>query len=226
MLLKSEQSLLNRLHANGVFLIDMTKGFEFSAHEKKRNAERSPLKVNLRPAPDGNLTKELTADIAQAIFDAVQKVRIPYDAISGIPRAGVPLAKEFKRIHEQVHRQELPYVCLRKEILKSGNRSFKVAIENRASQRGQKYHVLLIDDLVTEAVNKLKAKKALERAGHDVIGIGVYLDWERGGYSQLTQSGLKVAVAMRISKALRNLRDSERISKEVFESVEKFRTAD
>ena len=88
----------------------LTNGpFDFKFHEKHPNAPHSPIKVNLRPPPRGNLTDELTEQIGNALYQLSCESQIHYDCVVGVPKAGDPLAEAFAGL------ASVPLLSLKKE---------------------------------------------------------------------------------------------------------------
>ena len=69
--------------------------FLFKLHEENPKAPRSPIKLNLRFPPKGNLTQESVEDIAAALYQLACQHQLQYDCVVGVPRAGEPFAKVF-----------------------------------------------------------------------------------------------------------------------------------
>lgn len=166
--------------------IDFAQEGEFALklHEKAPEAPLSPIYINLR-----NLPEDVLGKVGKAIVN-VPNLRVP-DWFTGIPQAGVALAKAF------CQSRGMPYIDILEKEEREGNRR----IIPRGDEMGEG-RVLIIDDVVTKADTKLEAIKAVESLGFDEVDIVVLVDCEQGGKEQLEKAGYRLSSVFTMSKML------------------------
>ncbi len=209
----------------GAFKVDTEKGFKLSLHDKYPDAPLSPFYLNLRtdknPKP-GPLTDELVRGIAIEIVQAVQAMRIQFDAIAGIPNAGRPFAQAAEHYLQEI-RKPVAHISLTKHAAKDGTRRLTVHTDYSATNGNMaRKRVLIVDDLVTSQTMKEMAAQTLMRAGHTVVGVGVYLDRSKGGIRQLHVPAVPLASAVTIQAMLEVYRDQRLISASDFAHVKRY----
>jgi len=197
MLLKRTQGFLRELHRIGAVKIDTKDRFRLALHDTNPKAPLSPFYINLR-TPDnkeGPLQQTHVETIASELVAVASRLKMKYDAVAGIPRAGTPFAEAIVR----GERQGYPYISLKKV---GRGRDMRVDSPPASGSDGRRLRVLLVDDLITGADTKWNAIKALRDANHEVSGIAVYLDREQGGAQNLIDSGIPLASVVKFSEVL------------------------
>lgn len=187
-LTRSEQ-LADRLFERGAIKFG---AFKLKLHEKKPDAPLSPIYITLRKPPDGPLTDEDIEAIGQELFAIVQKRKILFDLVAGIPRAGEPLAEVVSRFSGR------PLIKLGKKI-EGGTRKIDSVVGGEY-QPGQL--VLLVDDLITQADTKKEAIEVCENVQLVVAGVVVLVDREQGGTEELGKAGYILHAAFPLSVLL------------------------
>jgi uridine monophosphate synthetase len=174
--------------------------FRLKLHEKQPDAPLSPIYLNLRvpdnPKP-GPLDSETVDKIGAHLYGTASRAGVKYDAVAGIPNAGEPLAQAFSR--HSVSRKPIPLLQLVKEEGPAG-RKITCVKEHPGVVLGN--HVLLIDDLITEADTKKEAIQALRDKGFEVDTLLVLVDREQGGAEQLRAIGCETYAAFTLSDLL------------------------
>lgn len=177
-----EWTSIERTVADGIFHVGAVKfgAFKLKLHEKNPEAPLSPIYVTLRvPENGGPLSSVNVEMIGQALYDLVQKEKVIFDIVAGIPRAGEPFAEVISRLSGR------PLLRLGKKV-EEGSRKIDSIIEGEY-QSGQT--VLLVDDLITQADTKKEAIEVCEKAGLVVSGLIVLVDREQGGSEELRKAG-------------------------------------
>lgn len=160
--------------------------FALKSHETNIEAPLSPVYINLR-----NLPEEVLDQIG-VVFAEMDEGEKP-DVCTGIPKAGVPLAKSYSQ-HTGV-----PLIdVFGKEESADGTR--KIIGKKGVAGDGKKLRI--VDDLVTKADTKVEAAKAAESLGFKVLDITILTDRQQGGIDQLKNMGYKVRVAFTVSQLL------------------------
>ncbi|HUW72187.1 MAG TPA: phosphoribosyltransferase family protein [Candidatus Humimicrobiaceae bacterium] len=173
---------IERTVADGIFHIGAVKfgAFKLKLHEKNPEAPLSPIYLTLRvPENKGPLSSENVEMIGQVLYDLVQRKKILFDVVAGIPRAGEPFAKMIARLSGR------PLIKLGKKE-EGGARKIDSVVSG-GYQSGQL--VLLVDDLITQADTKKEAIAVCEEAGLTVAAIVVLVDREQGGSEELRKAG-------------------------------------
>lgn len=233
MLPKASQRVLDRLFDIGAIQIDTTKGFKLAKHEENPNLPRSPYFYNFRKKDDsksgpkanqksGPLENADIEMLAAEILLAVTRAKIDFDAIAGVPHAGVPFAKAIIKILAQQGRK-IPYVPIEKRE--------RVTTRYIALHKWDRWNgavsaaprVLIIDDLITSKTMKSRVIHVLKEANYRIAGVGIYMDREEGGAKALAQEGVRCAAAMTTTKALKYYVDSGRITASDAEIIDKYR---
>jgi len=130
--------------------------FKLKMHEKYPRAPRSPIYLNLRIPPKGELTDDLVSEIGKQLFDLVDSENLCYQRVVGLPKAGNPLAEAFIIASDGILLpEELLY--LEKEETETVRRILP-DIEG-VFQDGE--IILVLDDLITGADTKIEGIEAL-----------------------------------------------------------------
>lgn len=152
--------------------------FELKHHEIRPMAERSPSKINLRAREYGGpLVPDAIKAIAAEMFKLIQKKKIKFDLVAGVPQAGEPFAEEIARLSGK------RLLKLKKETSGGGRKI--TGVEQGTFSFGQ--IVLLIDDVITFGGSKKEAILALRIAGLTVFDLIVFIDREQGGVRELKE---------------------------------------
>ena len=192
--MNKEWTSIERAVADGIFHVGAVKfgAFKLKLHEKNPDAPLSPIYVTLRKPPDGPLTDENVEAIGQELYDLVQRKKILFDIVSGIPRAGEPFAVVIARLSGK------PLLKLGKKE-EGGTRKID-SVVSEGCRPGQL--VLLVDDLITKADTKKEAIAVCEEAGLVVAGLVVLVDREQGGSDELREDGYSLYAAFPLSELL------------------------
>lgn len=188
--------------------------FPLKMHEKYPDAPLSPIYLNLRVPPKGNLSGEIIDEIGQLLWDIVLEERLVFQIVVGIPKAGNPMAKAFVKASADI----LAYdrlIFLEKEETETGRRILPII----SGDYFQKDIVVIIDDLITRADTKIETAEALrsnELIARDCI---VLVDRQQGGKEQLAEHGIKLHSVFTMSELLDIYVEAGLISEETKEEV-------
>ena len=130
------------------------------------------------------LTAEGHALVGELMFRALEDLP-ECDAVGGVELGGCPLASAVSLVSHQRGR-DLPALYVRKERKDHG--SAKLVEGDKALRPGLR--VVLLEDVITTGGSSLKAVKALESAGAEVVGIVAVVDRQEGGADTIRQAGL------------------------------------
>jgi orotate phosphoribosyltransferase len=186
---------VEKMVATGIFDVGAIKfgAFKLKLHEKNPEAPLSPIYLNLRvPGNGGPLSPENVQTISYALYDLIEREKIGFDLIAGIPRAGEPFAEVISEISGK------PLLKLGKK--EEGGLRKVDSIIGGAYQLGQR--ILLIDDLITQADTKKEAIKVCEEAGLIVVALVVLVDREQGGLKELREAGYQILAVFPVSELL------------------------
>lgn len=176
--------------------------FVFKLHESRPDALLSPVKVNFRNLPD-----ILVNHIAQ-VLAAVSLDKKP-DFCAGIPNAGTALAKEYAKL------TGIPWLDLFRKKETENSRSvepYPLAPIGNSSK-----HVLIIDDVVTEAGSKLEGAQVTKELGYQIAGVLVLIDREEAGRQILAEHGYLLDSAFSLRAALQYYWESGRITTDQYQ---------
>ena len=193
--MNKEWTLIERTVADGIFHIGAVRfgAFKLKPHEKNPEAPLSPIYITLRvPENGGPLSPANVEMISQAIYDLVQRNKILFDVVAGIPRAGEPFAEVIVRLSGK------PLLRLGKKVEEDSRKIDSIV--GGEYQPGQL--VLLVDDLITQADTKKEAIAVCEEAELVVAGIAVLVDREQGGSDELREDGYSFYAVFPLSKLL------------------------
>lgn len=176
--------------------------FALKLHETKPDAPLSPIYINLRNLPETVLNRV-------GVVLSEMRTEVKPDVISGIPKAGTPLADTYSR------RSGIPQVDIfAKEETPEGR---KIIAKKTGKSSGQKLR--LIDDLATKGDTKLEAVKAAQETGYEVIDILVLVDRQQGGIEQVQKAGYIMRAAFTLDDLLGYGLRTGKISKEQYDKV-------
>lgn len=193
--MSKEWTSMERTVADGIFHVGAIKfgAFKLKLHEKKPEAPLSPIYVTLRtPENGGPLTLGNVEMIGQTLYDLVQRDKLLFDVVAGIPRAGEPFAAVISRLSGR------PLLRLGKKVEESSRKIDSII--GGEYQSGQL--VLLVDDLITQADTKKEAIAVCEKAELVVAGLVVLVDREQGGSEELRKAGYSLYVVFPLSELL------------------------
>ena len=206
--------LILRLFEAGVVKIDTQKGFKLKLHETKPDAPLSPIFLNIRtpknPKP-GPLDNELVDLIGVLLWQHTHENHIVYDAIAGLPNAGVPLAEAFRKAALKDGRN-IPLMRLGKIEVGEGMRKVEGIMDDAKVPRGKT--VLLIDDLITEAHTTEEGVNTMRVNGYNVVDVLVVVDRQQGGKEYLKKRMVGLWRLLTLPRVIRFLAKEGKISKE------------
>jgi orotate phosphoribosyltransferase len=191
------------------------RGFKLKLHEKNPGAPLSPIYFNLRtpnnPKP-GPLTEYLVEMAIHCMRFAIHEKNLSFDAVSGVPRAGDPLADALARL------MRVPVIPLEK--------SEQGGIRKIASLKGiapaSVKKAVVIDDLVTKADSKIEAIEVLRDSGIEVTDVIVLLDREQGGHEELRGCGCTLHSVFTISELLDLYVSAEKMQPELRSHIQSY----
>lgn len=152
--------------------------FVLKLHEKNPDAPLSPYYVNLRNLPD-LLNRQIAVVLKELDSD------LQTDFVTGIPQAGIPLAKAYSELTGVVYRD-----IFEKEVTPEGRKIIPGTTEDLKRKMG-----IVVDDLVTQGGSKVEMIDAARQLEVE-IAIRVLVDREQGGLDQIRKSGYDIKAAM------------------------------
>lgn len=174
--------------------------FALKLHEKDPGAPLSPYYINQRELPE-EVYRQIGIVLAESDTNGKP------DVITGIPKAGTPIAKAYTKI------AGVQYVDIfDKELTGTGRR-----IVGKARADNKKLRLRIADDLVTGADTKFEAISAAEEMGFEVEEIRVIIDREQGGKGELEKRGYKLEAAFTVTQLLDYYLRTGRITKEQYD---------
>lgn len=155
--------------------------FKLKMHEKHPDAPLSPIYVNLRRHPKGQLTPEMSFVLAWHLTRLALE-RAAFDCVKGRV-VGIPTAAEL----------------LATDFLRAGGLDLKLQLRMQKDESGEgrkitstlldpfepKQICLLLDDVITGADSKVEAVEGLRENGLIVTHCLVVIDREQGGQDGL-----------------------------------------
>jgi orotidine-5'-phosphate decarboxylase len=173
--------------------------FALKLHEKDPGAPLSPYYINQRELPD-EVYRQIGIVLTESDTDGKP------DAVTGIPKAGTPIAKAYAEA------AGVQYIDIfDKELTENGRRIVgKDGVDNK------KLRLRIGDDLVTGADTKFEAIDAAEKMGFEVEEIRVIIDREQGGKEELEKRGYKLKAAFTVSQLLNYYLRTGKITKEKY----------
>lgn len=181
--------------------------FALKLHEKKPDAPLSPIYINLRNLPTGLLSK-----IGQAMSEQRVTEERP-DFCVGIPSAGIPLADHFSNAS---------HIPTENIFEKSDTGSQRRIVPAKNAKMGFGRKLYLIDDLVTGADTKLEAIKVAEELDWKIVGIGVLVDREQGGVTQLKEAGYHTNAVFTLLQLLGYYHRTEKIDTAKYQEAKNY----
>lgn len=195
------------------------KGYTLKLHEKNPNAPLSPFYIMLRtpdnPKP-GPFTPGVIRAIGQQLYEYAESIDLEYDCVAGIPNAGDPIAEAF---YASIPSEKGIRLIKLGKVAGGNGRRIKGIVEGKHSPGD---HVLLIDDLVTQADTKKEAAAEVKNEGLIVAAILVLVDREQGGATDLRKSSYNFQSVFTVSELLDIYLESGRISQEMFNEIKKY----
>jgi orotate phosphoribosyltransferase len=182
--------------------------FALKLHEKDPGAPLSPYYINQRELPE-----EVYEQIG--IVLAENDTNGKPDVVTGIPKAGTPIAKAYAKTAGVEHID-----IFDKELTGIGRR-----IVGKARADNEKLRLRIADDLVTGADTKFEAINAAEKMGFEVEEIWVIIDREQGGKEELAKRGYKLKAAFTVSQLLDYYLRTEKITKEKYDESKAYLVA-
>lgn len=188
--------------------------FLLKMHEKHPDVPPSPIYVNLRMPPKGNLTNEIIGKIGQALWEIARKPGFLFQLVAGLPKAGDPLAEALVRASDGVIGYD-QLIFLKKEETLTGRRILpEIDGEFVAGDT-----CLVVDDLITGADTKLEGVSALRSNDLSVDECLVLVDREQGGKKELKKHGIKLYSVFTMTELLNIYVEAGLISEEVRQKV-------
>jgi orotidine 5'-phosphate decarboxylase subfamily 2 len=197
--------------------------FRLKLHDTQPDAPLSPIYLNLRtpdnPKP-GPLKPELVEMITRLLYEIlVQTMDLDFRYISGLPRAGDPLAAGL--MENADYWGTVTLLHLEKEEGTGGRRIARLLEEPKVLGK-----VLLVDDLITQADSKIEAIDVLEGSSLQVTDLVVLVDREQGGTEWLArEKGARVIAAFTLSQLLDYYVDSGKIDQAMADEVKEYAAA-
>ncbi len=130
-----------------------------------------------------------------------------YDAIAGIPTAGLTLSSPLA-LH-----LEKPMIYVRKEVKDHGTGRHVEGITKPG------WNVLVVDDIITSGSSILSAVEAIEAEGCEVNQAAVVIDRLEGGAQALKKQGVKLHAMTDILELVKILRGNALLSSEEANAV-------
>ena len=198
------------------------EGFKLKIHQTQPDAPLSPIFLNLRTPEvtthgEGTLDAETMTEIGEEMIDLIERRRLQFDHIAGIPNAGKPFAAALIRAGEARGRVFSELALHKEGDLKTRRITGQVTGEYDAGES-----VLLIDDLVTHAATKLEAIKALRDQGLKVSDLLVLVDREQGGAEHLNGEGVTTHAVFSLSEMLELYRSEDTISEDIYREIKDY----
>lgn len=171
------------------------------------SGQRSPVYLDLRLlVSDPHLLRRVTQAYANILRT------LDFDRLAAIPYAALPIGTGVAM------EMGVPLVYPRKEEKEYGTRK---GVEG-GFETGEQ--VVVLDDLITTGLSKLRAIAPLEEAGLVVEDVVVLVDREQGGGDELAEKGYRLHAVLGLSEMLRILADRGSISAEQRDDVLAFLT--
>src|SRR4030042_6386279 len=145
--------------------------FRFKHHEKHPDAPLAPMKINLRtpnhPADPGKLTPDVVFAIAVQFLEIIDREKIRFDYVCGIPKAGEPFAEVVAKI--------LNKPLIRAEKTETfGKRKINRLFLPYAVKPGQS--VAIFDDVITKGESKREIIQIFKKAVLEIAALIVFAD--------------------------------------------------
>jgi orotate phosphoribosyltransferase len=166
----------------------------------------SPYYIDLRLIPSFPAEFERIMEAYEGMATSIRGER-GFDAIAGIPTAGIPFASVL------AFKMRAPLIYVRREAKAHGRER---RIEGMLLP-GSK--VLLVDDLITTGNNLASAADSIRAEGGVVEDALVLIDREEGGGGLLANRGIRLHCFLRISEIARMMLDMGAISDEEYQAI-------
>ncbi len=212
---EERQALIAGLFSIGAVKIAAEGEPGFAMKSTPIDGKCSPIYLNLRTPSnkDGPLAPEIVACMAAEMGDLLLVREGAFDAIVGIPEAGVPFASALRRYASPAKRA--PVTLTKKGKGDSRRIDVFVPTWNTGSSDKAATHtlppgsrILLVDDLVTRALTKEEAVAAIVNAGYVVAGIVLFADRGQGGLAELNAKGIRTEAAVHVPTMIRERQDA------------------
>lgn len=178
--------------------------FVFKLHEVDPAASLSPEYFSFRNLPENVL------DLAGKILAEV-KIKGKLDLCTGIPDAGVPLAKAYSRY------SGVPFEEVFTKIETEKGR--RIVLLRESVEKGK--ILLIVDDVVTKALSVIEAIEAAN-SSFIVIDPLVLVDREQGGAEKLRKMGFDLHSAYKHSQLLNFFLRTGRISQVRYNEIKEY----
>lgn len=166
----------------------------------------SPYYIDLRVIPSLPAEFERIMEAYEAMAREIRAGR-GFDAIAGIPTAGMPFASVL------AFKMRAPLIYVRREAKAHGREKRIEGILPPGSK------VLLVDDLITTGKNLASAADSIKAEGGIVEDALVLIDREEGGSGLLEGRGIRLHRFLGISEIARMMLDMGAISEEEYEAI-------
>ena len=166
------------------------------------SGQHSPIYLDLRLLVSSPQTMR---KVAQAYAQILRP--LSFDRLAAIPYAALPIGTAVAM------EMDVPLVYPRKEVKEYGTgRRIEGGFEE-----GER--VIVLDDLITTGLSKLRAIAPLEEAGLVVEDVVVLVDREQGGERELVEQGYRLHVVLGLTEMLHTLTRRGRITPEQRDEV-------
>ena len=150
------------------------------------------LRATDHPREPGVLTPEIYAKIGDVLVTLIVRENVAFNAVAGIPEAGVLFAKAFAKSWKERFHKTIPLLPLLKT--QEGSVRFISGVgENPDVKKGSR--ILLFDDVIAQGRSKEEAVTVLRTNRYFCDDIGVLVDRREGGVQKLDQMGVTVHAA-------------------------------
>lgn len=209
----SIEAIIAALWDAGCILLDDTYNTRYNrAHPE---APPSPLRINIRIAPDGPLARDFVKDIGRHMADSFGELhpRPQFQSVLGIPNAGTVLMHGFVN---QWLANTSPIILEKHED--EQDRRFKV-VDTENLHYHKDDDVIIIDDLVTALGTK---EQVMALIPNKVVAICVLIDRSANAQEVLAKRGIVLHACLDVPSMLAYLISADRITDcQAFEVDEK-----
>jgi len=170
---------------------------------------KSPIYVNLRVLPSYPDSMILIAD---ELSKVVKKIKP--DVVAGAETAGIPLSTAISL------KTKIPMIYVRKKPKSYGMNQL---IEGEL-QKGQR--VVLVDDMATNALSKLKFIQGIRKAGGIVNDVVIVLDREQGGVEALAKENVILRSLITLKELLQFMKNNNLMGDDKYNDILDYLVAD
>jgi len=168
----------------------------------------TPIYIDLRILPS---YPETMATVTEELVKVIKKMKP--DVVAGAETAGIPLATAISL------KSKIPMIYVRKRPKSYGTQEMIEGILEKDAK------VVLIDDMATNGLSKIKFIEGIKQSGGIVEDVVIVLDREQGGVEALDKVGVKLHSLITLKELLgymksNNLLDEDKF-KEILEYLEK-----